>query len=1179
MKTLLRISFAFLCLLLFGVAFLLLASRRHASLIAADQPPQDLAVQATPIFRGPQPPMPVAAKPGQILLHTVVMDIDEKKLAEAGIGLGDLGQKLTEPDADQAGGQLKVVSRSEGKLLTKLLRTSGAAKILAEPTLVTHNGRPASFMSGGEIPILVPQDEGKVSVEYRRFGTMVDFTPKKQANGKLQLELRVEVTEVDHSNGVTINGTKVPALNTRLFDTTIELESGRTAMLGELSGSNVVVLVTPEFVAPLERVVEGAGKPVRELIARKGMDLHLSKSETAILNFKDRVPRVRVDSPDVEIQKTGFTSPYAPSRRTAATQPQVSPYRPAPAPRTTQASPRYARSQPPQPSVRSLAAKRIPKGMRVVSVRPSEGGKGLTPGDTVDVVSIVLRPEPVAKTLLKGVTVFAMNASSDPYRSPNGGSVSLLVKQGDVNQLDLVAGKILLVPAGDDAEALSRNAAVTAMQLEEASSRAGPNHPRVQELTNHIAAIEQHLSSEAKAKRDAERNEAEKHCGEFEQIIDEVVTGADVDARRLPSGVLLSGTVDDPRHVNLIIQIAEQYFPQVVNNVTVATRTIGDGPFARTAPDPRETFAPTKAANPLANELRELREDVRVLRRDVSRLIEILEDDDGNALQPAPDQDDQSSGTSPDDINKVAWQVIGIRVEESDFKSGKLRGGLKVVDVRLKSPASIQGFRNGDILVGLDKWETIECKGLHFVLSKIDESGQTSVKFHLLRDETVLVGDFKLAFEQGADSTDAVTDPVDPAQTKAEHEQKISQFEAKDIWDVKLEDVISIGLQNSKVIRSLGGVARFKLDGKKQVVLSRQNQDVSLTEFEIAVRHFVSDTEAAYWGLWAAYRNLDTAKEGRDAAQKTWNEIYEKTKAGGGDAQAETPAREQYFFFRNQLEASLKELYTREAKLRFLIGLATSDGRLIRAADKPATDEFKLNRDEAKKSALSNGVELRQQRMAVKQRELQLAATKNQLQPRLDAAGPYKWYGAGDNLNEAGDKAGFELQLPIGFRHEMAGVRNAELQLAREKARLEDMERTVVSLLTKTARDIDFHYRTGQTHLNRWQAAEKEVQSVTKLSKSGKATLDLVLDTQRRRAQARIDYNTAIQEYATAIMDLYFRTGRLLAEHHIAIEGAKEAVAAEASKTSPGSDSAAIPNPTVELKPGDRLTIDSFSDS
>ena len=151
----------------------------------------------------------------------------------------------------------------------------------------------------------------------------------------------------------------------------------------------------------------------------------------------------------------------------------------------------------------------------------------------------------------------------------------------------------------------------------------------------------------------------------------------------------------------------------------------------------------------------------------------------------------------------------------------------------------------------------------------------------------------------------------------------------------------------------------------------------------------------------------------------------------------------------------------------------------------------------------------------------------------LPTPGSYAW----DELTE-GDyqEVRFGLQFtppPIGARREHAGVRNAQLSIARERARLEDMELNVSHLLTTAIQNLDYHYQNAQTHFNRWLAAEKEVEALAALVKGGKATVDLVLDGQRRRASAQADFYRSIVEYNKAIAQVHFRKGSLLEYNNI----------------------------------------------
>jgi outer membrane protein TolC len=342
------------------------------------------------------------------------------------------------------------------------------------------------------------------------------------------------------------------------------------------------------------------------------------------------------------------------------------------------------------------------------------------------------------------------------------------------------------------------------------------------------------------------------------------------------------------------------------------------------------------------------------------------------------------------------------------------------------------------------------------------------------------------------------------------------------------------------------------------LLLARINSDVSLAQFEVSVRNLVMDIENTYWDLYTAYRNLEASKIARDSAQATWKIAFEKFKGKVETAQAEAQSQEQYFFFHAQVETAWRDLLNVETRLRWLMGLTTSDGRIVRPADEPVQARVEFDWQEIHEEALMRSTELRQQKWAIKRRELELIAARHQLLPEVNLVALYRWLGLGDDL-VAANRRGInfvspgsmawdemtegnfqEVRLgldfrppPIGARREMAGVRNAQLQIARERARLEDMELNTTHLLTTAIRNLDYNRRQAQTHFNRWATAQKEVESATALYRGGKAIMDLVLEAQRRRAQAQSDYYRALGEHTKSISDVHFRKGTLLSYNDI----------------------------------------------
>jgi pilus assembly protein CpaC len=116
------------------------------------------------------------------------------------------------------------------------LREDNLAKIVAEPTLVCESGRAASFKVGGQIPVPSAQGLGSTSVDYKDYGTRIDFVPIVMGNGKIHLEVRPSVSELDYANGIVLSGSTstIPGLTTRTADTAVEMMAGQTVAIAGL---------------------------------------------------------------------------------------------------------------------------------------------------------------------------------------------------------------------------------------------------------------------------------------------------------------------------------------------------------------------------------------------------------------------------------------------------------------------------------------------------------------------------------------------------------------------------------------------------------------------------------------------------------------------------------------------------------------------------------------------------------------------------------------------------------------------------------------------------------------------------------------------------------------------------------------------------------------------------------
>ncbi len=114
----------------------------------------------------------------------------------------------------------------------------GLVTTLSQPNLTALSGETADFLAGGEFPVPISQGLGSTSVEYKKYGVSLAYTPTVLANGRISIRVRPEVSEISSVNAVTLNGFQIPALTTRRAETTIELGSGQSFMIAGLMSNN-----------------------------------------------------------------------------------------------------------------------------------------------------------------------------------------------------------------------------------------------------------------------------------------------------------------------------------------------------------------------------------------------------------------------------------------------------------------------------------------------------------------------------------------------------------------------------------------------------------------------------------------------------------------------------------------------------------------------------------------------------------------------------------------------------------------------------------------------------------------------------------------------------------------------------------------------------------------------------
>lgn len=275
----------------------------------------------------------------QVRLKVRIVEVDRSKLAQFGFNFFTSGSKNFTVGSTSTGQFSSTVSATGTQATisnplnfslysAKLdigatlqdLAAQNIAQILAEPTITAMSGQKANFLAGGQFPFPVVQSSGgssaaTVTLQFMPYGVKLDFTPKVNPDGTIDLKVAPEVSALDYANAVTLAGYTVPAISTRRADTELVLVSGQSfaisglldqritdvldhtpgiasvPILGELFKSKnlnhsigeLVVLVTPTLVDPVAEAREGAEiplpQPVVPFLDKGKFDHDLPKGE------------------------------------------------------------------------------------------------------------------------------------------------------------------------------------------------------------------------------------------------------------------------------------------------------------------------------------------------------------------------------------------------------------------------------------------------------------------------------------------------------------------------------------------------------------------------------------------------------------------------------------------------------------------------------------------------------------------------------------------------------------------------------------------------------------------------------------------------------------------------------------------------------------------------------------
>ncbi len=324
--------------------------------------------------------------------------------------------------------------------------------------------------------------------------------------------------------------------------------------------------------------------------------------------------------------------------------------------------------------------------------------------------------------------------------------------------------------------------------------------------------------------------------------------------------------------------------------------------------------------------------------------------------------------------------------------------------------------------------------------------------------------------------------------------------------------------------------------------IAQIDEQKSALELELAVLELVRDVTFTYWELHFAYRNLDAKRAALDQARRTWENEKMRAAARVTSADSEALARQQYFLADANVQNAISGtgpgptgVYNAEAKLRSILGLPATDGKLIFPTDRPMQAEFHFDWTESLSVAHDRRIELRKQQAEIKKRKLELAAARNLQRPRVDLVAKYRRLAndprdGGELFSEAlqGWRIGVELRRPLGNRRENAAVHAAELQLRREHALLEEQHLQIDSQLRIAFTELDRAYGVTQSLAVSREAAMIRLEAETERHTLGATHIERVLEAENRAAQAETAYLRSLVDYNLAFFQVQLARGTFL---------------------------------------------------
>jgi outer membrane protein TolC len=350
-----------------------------------------------------------------------------------------------------------------------------------------------------------------------------------------------------------------------------------------------------------------------------------------------------------------------------------------------------------------------------------------------------------------------------------------------------------------------------------------------------------------------------------------------------------------------------------------------------------------------------------------------------------------------------------------------------------------------------------------------------------------------------------------------------------------------------------GPNARPGFNFSNGILIARLNVQATDADFEIHVRDFVRDLYRVYWDLQQQYARVERIQVAKELAYQTWQSVLAKRNANvaGGEANKEAQARARYYGFVVRLQNALvgdggqSGLYATERNLRRIMGMPIVDQALLRPIDHAPQAQFAFDFESLASRAIEHRTELKRQSIRVQQEEYRLVAAKNFLLPQLDLISRYRVRGFGDDLTGGGQRFasayrdlfsldhqewefGVEMGVAAGRRQGHAAVRNASLQVRRERSVLLEQQRTVRHEVANAHAEVASAFAAMSVSQSQVDAATQRLAASQAQFAAGKLQIEFLLEAQQELLDAEIQLAANLSRHALALVNIGVVSGTLL---------------------------------------------------